>query len=505
MTQVRLAPTSTSLNSGAITGAGTAHGALSDADDSSYVVYEAGETSLFGMADLTLPSGALLIAAQMFAKTGRAQLLGSSVQMRMLLNAGGNVDDRNVIVSWFIPKEVGGALLWGGIEDADVDAAACAISNNTIFDDLVVYELALQVTYLLRPTVTVDLPTGTINENRVTVGWTPVFDPQADATDSHYEIKIFSDAQYGAGGFSPGASTPTLSVDSRNALDLAIKGSRAGNTFTFNDILLDDTYRAYMRVAARDTPDHLSTWSNVDFVVDAPTPGIPTMLLSSDPDNGAIEIDLDDNTGDVTTTLFELQRSDDGGATWIDVRTTLGAGQIAPTAGHATISDYEAPNGAEVTYRTRAFNSATPSYSEWTEDTETWSGRTYWLKHATRPSLNLRLRVRSNPGHATKSNQGVFRVLGSNKAIVVGDVRGPDTGQLVIWTESKAERDALKSTLELQVPLLLQGPISDELPERWIAIGDTDSVRFVDKSWAPGHDDSLSWTEVERPTGPLEE
>ena len=63
MTFVSLNPSSTSSNTGAVTGS-SAHAALSDGSDATYVDYDYGEGSIFGLSDLSLPSGAVIMSAQ---------------------------------------------------------------------------------------------------------------------------------------------------------------------------------------------------------------------------------------------------------------------------------------------------------------------------------------------------------------------------------------------------------------------------------------------------------
>lgn len=496
MTYVNLAPSSTVVNSGALTGGASAHAVLADASDSTYVVYENGEASILGITDLSLPAGAVVVLAQVWARCRQDGLWSSSV-LRTNLSAGTGSAEISQVITWVTPTNVAGCSLFGGLSDADVDGATMAVSNTSSFGLTRVTQLYLRVLYLLKPTVTVDAPTGTVTQNRLKVEWTPTFDPDAQGSPSFYEVAVFTAAQYGIGGFNPATSPATLRVGQSTA------GPDCSHEFS--DAVLDGTYRAYVRVAAGNSPDHKSDWTYGAFVVDAPNPGVPSMVLTAVPVSGAVSIALDDSSGDVVTNLFELERSDDGGVTWNDVRTRDGDGMVTPSGGLATVMDYEAKNGVEATYRVRAFNAATPSYSVWVEGTVTWSSDDWWLKHSSRPSLNRRLRMRSYPGSSTEANQGVFRPLGSSVPVVVSDVRGPTTGEIVVWTESLAEREALELALSAQAPMLLQGPVSNEQPERWVVIGSTSSDRIFDVAWAPYHDETLPWTQVVRPDGPIEE
>jgi hypothetical protein len=496
MTFSLLRPASTTGNSGAVTGAASAHAALSDDSDSSYVTFDNVEGAAFTLGDLTLPSGAVIVMAQVWMR-----MVGGPARVDSRVVADSTADG-STSVYWGVPTEAYGALIFGGLTDAGVDAATLSVLNANSAGSVVMYEAGVRVQYLTQPTVTVTLPTGTIDENVVTVNWTPSFDTHAQASQYWREVKIYSSAQYGGGGFDPDVTVPT--AESGEIL--------SGLWFhTFDaTVLPDGDYRAYVKVAAENSPTQWSAWDYEAFTVDAPNPGVPTMTLTGQNSDGRIKIDLDDNTGDVGTNLFQVQRSDDGGTTWVDLRTdivtTLGGGWVLPTGGLATVYDYEAPNGVTCSYRARAWNEATPSYSAWTAtDTEAWTSDDVWLKNALYPSQNLKITLRSYASSQVAANQGVFRALGSSTATVVSDVRGPETGQIVVLTDDQDARDALNACLDAQSPMLLQVPASNEQPERWVVFGDQSSERLADHAWISEHDETLPWTRVARPDGAIEE
>jgi hypothetical protein len=490
MTFSLLRPSSTTGNSGAVTGAASAHAALSDDSDSSYITFDNLEGAAFGMGDLTLPSGAVIVMAQVWMR-----MVGGPARVDSRIVADSTADGQTSVY-WGVPTEAYGALIFGGLTDSGVDAATLSVLNANSTGSVVMYEAGIRVQYLTKPTVTVTLPTGTIAENVVTVNWTPSFDTHAQATQYYRQVKIYSSAQYGAGGFDPSTSTATASSGT------VLSG------LWFHDfdstVLPDGNYRAYVRVAAENSPDQWSDWDYEAFTVDAPSPGVPTISTSASNSLGRISVVLDDTAGEITTNSFQLQRADDG-VNFVDVRTSLGDGMTATTGAAVTIHDYEAPNGTTVTYRARAYNTATPSWSAWTTSTRSWSSDDWWLKHPTKPSLNLVVRLRSYPGYSVEPNQGVFRPLGSSDPVVVADVRGPVTGEVTVMTNTLAERTALESTLALQVPMLLQGPVAAQIPERWITIGQQSSSRIVDTAGVTKHDETLAWTEVARPTDALAE
>lgn len=506
MTLVMLSPSSTVANTGSVTGAGSAHAALSDSSDSSFVEIELGEGVSLGLDDLSLPSGALLVLARIVVRAKRTPADGlpafsSSARMDTLLSAGSFGAGQYTSVNWGLPAEASGAQIFDtALTGADVDAAVIAIGCGSQFANLVAYEAWLHVMYLVKPTVDVITPSGTIGSNVLAVEWEPTFDPDTPVGSSTYEVKIFSSAQYGAGGFNPETSTPMIS-----------SGVSVGsfNAHSFYDTWFPDgAYRAYVKVAPPSAPDHWSDWDYSAFTLDVPNPGDPTMVLTPEPQNGRVKIELDDTAGALSTEFFQVHRSV-GGGEFVPVRTKLangfGGGWVTPAGGVATIYDYEAPIGVTVTYRVRAYNSSAPASSDWVVGTTSWQSDRAWLKHPYRPSLNLGVTAREYVDASRSANQGSFRALGSENAIVVSDVRGPESGQFVFRSDDLDERDALKALLDENGSILLQVPASWEQPDRWVSIGDTASQRIYNGSWVPFHDESLPWTTVARPEGVLVE
>ena len=100
------------------------------------------------------------------------------------------------------------------------------------------YELYVDVDIVSQPSVTVNNPNGTItNTASPDVAWT--FTDSDGDTQSYYQIKVFSAAQYGAGGFDPETSTSTY--------DSGVIGSADTNDVV-GALLANATYRAYLKV-----------------------------------------------------------------------------------------------------------------------------------------------------------------------------------------------------------------------------------------------------------------
>jgi hypothetical protein len=112
-----------------------------------------------------------------------------------------------------------------------------------------------------RPVVSVVNPTGTVTDtNLPTVSWDTWLDPDG-GPQSHYEVKIFDEAQYTAFGVSPGASTPTDGSG-------GIVASSTASSWSGHVALLEDTYNAYVRVGQTvNGAIHWSPWGWSNFVV----------------------------------------------------------------------------------------------------------------------------------------------------------------------------------------------------------------------------------------------
>ena len=96
-----------------------------------------------------------------------------------------------------------------------------------------------EVTYVEKPVVSGVAPDGTISDtNQPVILWGTTLD--ADGGPQHAaRIKIFTAAQYGAGGFDPALSAPT--IDSGDIFGTA-------DSWTVSQILPDGTYRAYVSI-----------------------------------------------------------------------------------------------------------------------------------------------------------------------------------------------------------------------------------------------------------------
>lgn len=486
MTVVTTRPNATNtLGAWTVIGAANAHTALSDNSDASYL--SDGDSAEVGAADPTIPAGA--VVKRIAARIRVAQVSSAPSISTRLLIGGVSVGLTSQGVSWSSPTTITGP---------SVDAPATATDIDVRFGttgDLRLYETYVDTTYVATPVVDVTAPVTPVGDtNRPLVEWTTTLD--SDGGDqTAYEVRVFTDAQYTAGAFNPATSTATDESDITTS---------AATSWQGDELLPDDTYRAYVRVAQTvNGESHWSDWDYIEFTVAVDPPGVPLLTATADSVNGRVVLELDDQAGDATTDMFEVQRSLDGGATWETVRGLRDDGLIEPASGTATAYDYEAPNGTTMHYRARALHDYSGVYaaSAWATDTASWTSANWWLKHPLRPELNVALAMDSQPDRARAARQGIFHPLGATYPIIVTDTRGSATGTIRVRTDSTAERDALDAILDTVSTLLLQGPLADGEHDRYVHIGDHARQRGIDKSFAVARFDTLPWIEVAAPSG----
>lgn len=176
------------------------------------------------------------------------------------------------------------------------------------------------------------------NTNLPIVAWT-FTDTESDIQVA-YEVRTFTAAQYGIGGFDPATSpaTDTSGVVASTALSYKIVTP-----------LANATYRSYVR--ARQTVDSAwSLWAYREYTVNIVAPLAPVMGATASEVLGRILVTITRNAAGVQPEFFRIERSFDGGVTWTILRNVVGN---QPMVGFTVyeFSDYEVPPNKQVTYR----------------------------------------------------------------------------------------------------------------------------------------------------------
>lgn len=374
------------------------------------------------------------------------------------------------------------------------------------------YEVFYNYTYVEKPVVSVTGPSGSIASNRPTVTWGTNLDSDGGPA-THYQVKIFSSAQYGAGGFSAESSTAT---QSSGAVQSGL------NTYPYSGAqLADGTYRAYVKVGQTVNGSvFYGDWSYSEFTVSTTRPGTPTSLtVTPDNTNGRIQVSATRVAAAAgppaiaASDYIEFQRSTDGGTTWENVRTSVGSGRVAPNSGTgvASVYDYEVGNTTSVQYRARGIkdfgtlvDDAASAYT--TASTATsWTGTTWWLKNPLLPSQNMVVYIDALSEETQASRQGVFQAIGASNTVVVSDTRNAKQGSVTFRVDTDEEKADLDTLIQSGNPLLLQGVPGQHWDDRYVMFGDYSRVRAPDKSFVEATLDTTSWIEVEAPSANIGE
>jgi hypothetical protein len=494
------------VGSSNVGGAASRHAAMADDLDTTYVEYDAtGDGTVMEFADPTIPGTAAIVSVALRVRTRKSGSGNPKVMFNIeVANAEWEpyAHSQQMVVSW--TSFLTSVAVSFNSEDQDLTVSSvtfnvAALNGKT----LRIAEAFLDVMYATKPTLDVQNPTGTLTETNIPApGYLASTDSDGGPIQKA-QYKIFNSAQYGAGGFAPGSSSPYWD----------------SGEFSFGDppdipALPDDSYRFYVRIAQTVAgADHWSDWTYEAFVVDVDKPATPTLLANGQDSDGRVRLRVHAETGVKTTDFFEVQRNDPVYG-WVYVYSpyedNLWPADLlwtpsTPSQPAKQGYDYEARNGVQETYRARAvhdYGGGNYAYSPWTSDvTATWTSTDWWLKSAEHPTGNMVVILRSQPSRTRVKPRGIFKPLGRKFPVAVSDARQADEGEVVFRFGSEDESLALDDFLDNNDnAVLLQGPPeATRWHDRWMSLGDLTEDRALDTAWGPYTFAGFAWSEIERP------
>lgn len=481
VTTVRPDGVSTGAANFTVTGAANAAAATNDNSDASFVRKS---SAVSGTQILALNFGTTTITSSQRVKRVRlrARVQTDNANGRMDLMLGtrvsgisyfytgfavrGTVAIGEVTGAWFASSPDGAA--WN---QARIDAVrAQFIEYRDAANRGYVYELYIDVDVASQPTISVSAPTGTITTSATPEVQWAYTDPDAADPQAFYEVKVYTAAQYGAGGFSPDTSTPTWASG-------IVPSSELGAVIA--EPLLSGTYRAYVRVAkAINGEPFWSAWGNSQFTLNLTPPPTVTVTAAWSASEGKATLDLAGGSagGGFTSQYFQVQRSDDGGVTWDYIRN---AEEVTVSGSFtAQVLDYEAPRGLTVRYRARSIGVSgeerIPSaWSSVIPQVLVTNDGTWWLKAVEDSSLNVgSLAATGELSRKVEEPNTVFRPLGQNLPIVVAGLIGGIDGQLRLTTTTDANWADVEAVITHQGTLLVQDPL-----------GRQQYIRITSRAW----------------------
>lgn len=245
----------------------------------------------------TVPEGAVITSVTIFIRAAKIGSPARSITVNMSC-----LDDTASFTSRTIPLTTTPTTYEVGTYQRDplgrpwdihrLNKLLCqCFSYAGVFDCIRVYKLSCQINYRVRPTVTVENPTGTVLTPSPTISWTYAQadgDPQARA-----EYRVFTGIQQAESTFSPDTSPPVYST--------SVDGDIT--TQTLPTSLNPDVYAVYVRTYS--SFGAKSLWGGRTFTVQGPSPGVPgdDGTVSGTPGIGVVSVVPDSYSSSVSLTL----------------------------------------------------------------------------------------------------------------------------------------------------------------------------------------------------------
>lgn len=471
MTTATLRPDGTAASGGATaTGAASLWQATNDNSDASYF---SGATALtvLNMTTVALPAGSVTKSLQTRVRySDPISRPGWTVNVEV-------VNGATVLQAVEVPYSVPIATHSGGYVALSVTSLASLQFEIDLFTatgglPTRIYELYADVVYVLLPVVAVDVvaPDPYTASTLVPISWVNTLDADGGG-QTRYQVKVFTDAQYLAGGFDPDTSEPYSETGEviTNSTSAVVGPLESG-----------DTYRAYVRVAQ--TVNGLSHWSDWDFdefTMDVDTSDVDTVTATPSDVDASVEVAVTRMALSEAWEFIEVQRSYDG-TNWSDVR---GAAYVDATGDpdDFVVVDHGVPNSQPVTYRSRAtwLSAGQPITGSWVLSAEvSWESDQVFLKSPDNPGLNNAVKMGLANEELFSRRVGVFEVLGSDLNVSVSDVLKRSSTSLVFFARTDQEVAVLRALLQEPI-LLVHAPPSYRLTLDYVATG---AVRRV---WGP--------------------
>lgn len=472
-------PNATVLDDDWTPSTGTSHGVTSDDSDVTYTTPASSDLEYLrlglGTSTLALASGSQVRSVKYRARIANSAA-ASNKRLRFAFMYGDELGDIVAFTPTSSIAEITGPKYskapdgqsWD--QDRLDDLVLRIRSENSAANR--VYEAYVDIEYNTAPTVAVSaVATDTATP---TISWAYA-DGEGDPQE-RFRVKIFSAAQYGAGGFDPDISTATY--DSGEIYSFA-----TSHTIT-TGLVNGTTYRAYVKAADAGSSGRYSVWDYEPFTFSITPPPVPTVVATADSTNARVSLAITQGGPTPATTYFEVQRSEDAGTTWEFIR---GGEEVTNAGGVAgnTVYDYEMHRGLAVQYRARAVQVSSgllliSAYSSTSSATVAVIGT--WIKCYDDPSKNLRVYLQTKRlEFESLQAKGIHRALGRSTYQARSGQIYDLTAVLPLWLENTTKYNSFK-VLRTQAKVLLQLPYGETgsaAEQYWVSFGELLSIVVV--------------------------
>jgi hypothetical protein len=499
MTTVSLVPNVDLATYTVVPGGTAAYVALSDSNDGTYCLANLPSIgSIVGFTTTTIPAGAVVASARLVLR-GMGDSDNPETLTTLLQNAAGAQ-----VATWTTsfpagatPVDITTATTPILVADqATLDGLQMEIRRGATGVGVRVIKLSMPIVYAVMPVVTVTAPTGTIVTATPTATWTYTGDTDF-GSQQRYQVKVFTAAQYGAGGFNPATSTPFY--DSGEVVTSA-------TATTIGPLSNAITFKAYVRAAQNvNGASHWSAWTaGPAFTTNTDPPAVST--IAAVVSDSAVQVTVTRDVAHPAWTHINLERSAGDALSWEPVR---GALEVAGPTNTVVASDYEMPEGVAVWYRARGIiksGAAVLSQGAWkvTSAAITWTttGCGEYLRDPANPAAALLIEVVADEQTMTSEHRvGLLDVIGRASPVTVWDTPSLAAGMLPIVTRTYADAVALDELVRTAPVLLWQGRRSWGHPQRWLVITQHNVSRrpIANPAFADYRQWELAYIEVDPP------
>lgn len=508
-------------------GAASAHAALSDNSDTTYVrrTTSGAPMLVLDLTTATISGDVAVVLPAYRRKSGSASAIstlryaiGRVVNGALVKTPYVSASFKTTTISTVVPSlvSVGQQLDVQGqpwtqsaidalllVLDDPADASTAYLTATYLYETYVyVYTLARPTTtpsiVTTSPVTSTSFPQFSIAVNAVVEQWQK---DNGDAfTDCELVVKLFDAATYGAGGFDPQTSTPLEAATLAVAVNAYIDGSTASSVSALwqpsSPLPASGTFRLYA-YAKRDIASGVfGAASYVQFTMNITPPSPPALTVTEDSGDGAVDIATTYTVpGGHADPRVTVERSNDDGVSWHAV-----PGLDRAVGGSTSLGgvDYWMARGVTVKYRARLETSlsGSPIASAWSSlDTATVPVDGWWLKTLDRPDLNIGHAAITLGDEARFVDVGIHRPIDAEYAVVVSGVPGGWDGSLLIRGRDASDIAAIEALLDYDGPVYVEEPWGES---RWVRLVDMKRQRGG-FTGAPRTLFPVSYVEVEAP------